>query len=459
MKLEEDKIKYVDESLVDDVGRVFWMDGQIYRGIYKNKIEQVTKLMKCGLIEELINDRIIPSTTVSSYYSEQYPMILNHETVNTQTYPYERITYNMIRDEGLLVLRLADKCFKYGYILKDVHRYNILYKDGSPIWIDIGSIVPCKEFILDYGTFLSSYIMPLLMLNANSVVATYILRNDKNLNLRINEYICLYQGVGCSLSSVPYLRWHYMPPQAEKNENSIINELREGLIEKKISKTTWGEYQDELSHEKIAEGREVFKGDFERYKDILSLVLEIGPTSILEFGSNAGALSIYLMCECEKKGCRISNYYASDYDVNAIDRLYIFLKDNIKKYKYLRNIKPLVIDFTDVNRMYWEKGFEDRFKSDLVLAMAISHHLLLAQGMSMRSLFYRMSKCTNRYLLIEFMPYGLWAGGDIYPNLPEWYNEENFKENMQEYFSIKYEKRIGANRIVFIGELKDFSTR
>ena len=60
----------------------------------------------------------------------------------------------------------------------------------------------------------------------------------------------------------------------------------------------------------------------------------------------------------------------------------------------------------------------DIIKSDIVLAMAVTHHLILGQKLSIDFIFSQIKQYANKYVFIEFMPLGLWGGKEILPKIP-----------------------------------------
>ena len=111
-----------------------------------------------------------------------------------------------------------------------------------------------------------------------------------------------------------------------------------------------------------------------------------------------------------------------------------------------------MLDFNAVVSSYWDQGFEERMRSDLVLAMALTHHLILSQGMPMDFIFRRFAESTNKWLVVEFMPKGLWGGAENLPAVPEWYTMENFKSSMEKFFTVEKILPLEDNRIVLVGK-------
>ena len=122
-----------------------------------------------------------------------------------------------------------------------------------------------------------------------------------------------------------------------------------------------------------------------------------------------------------------------------------------------KHILPILLDvMCDLSLFGYENCFpysEGRYKSDAVVALALTHHLLLSQNLSIDYIFWIMAKYTRRYACIEFMPLGLWAEGSDLPPVPSWYTVDWFRENFKRYFRLHLEEKLEKNRILFCGEL------
>ena len=158
-KIDENKIEYLRMASLDRHGRTFIYDGKFMRGIYKNSDKQIREMFACGLVERLNNEKLIPLTNVSEYYSEEYAIILEHKMISPVTYVFEW-TYHMLLDAGKMILRLNKVLNEYGYKLWDCHTYNVLFDDNNPVYVDFGSFYsktenfkrafPYEQFKCDY---------------------------------------------------------------------------------------------------------------------------------------------------------------------------------------------------------------------------------------------------------------------------------------------------------------------
>ena len=113
------------------------------------------------------------------------------------------------------------------------------------------------------------------------------------------------------------------------------------------------------------------------------------------------------------------------------------------KNKEQNNITPLVLDFVKENVESLKK-----YRSDLVVANALTHHIILAQYMKVHAVMERLDALTNRYVIVEFMPNGVYQG----LNLPKWYTLDWFLDALKMHFDVLSCQKIESNRIVIIGE-------
>ena len=131
-----------------------------------------------------------------------------------------------------------------------------------------------------------------------------------------------------------------------------------------------------------------------------------------------------------------------DYDVNACNEAYLF---------YTKNNLPIDIICTNFLELMNDKSLCDKLKSDIVLALALTHHLILSQNINLSALLNTLNDFTNQYILVEFMPLGLWNGYNT-PILPDWYNLNWFRTHFEKYFTLIAEDQIETNRILFVGK-------
>src|SRR5690606_22761135 len=124
----------------------------------------------------------------------------------------------------------------------------------------------------------------------------------------------------------------------------------------------------------------------------------------------------------------------SDYDENAVDLMYSMNKGN-------ESLSPVLMNFLFPNTTSFTFPPKDRFQSDLVVALAVTHHILLTQNIPVEFLLASLKGLTKKYIAVEFMPLGLWDGKVSRP-IPEWYNVEWFRKTFNTEFKLLLEEQL-----------------
>lgn len=428
-KINIDEISYPSGNLVDPFGRVFFKGDKVFRSVSKEYVDFCHELLDSGLINELTEKKLIPRTIISEYEIDDYSMVLEHERVG-YTRPSEWI-FSMFKDAGLAILEINNICKKYGYCLKDAHPWNITFKNNKPIFLDLGSIVRIDDRLDKFfeQEFKNTILYPLILWSKNEdLLAQAVLSNPANM-------------------------YKFTIPKATLSDSRLINgllsslgeapEMEENYIKKicisKSEDTMWKEYQDEffldLKENKLCKR-------FQRFKKIKELLGEFSSDakSVVDLAGNMGAMAYYL--EIDGKYERIITV---DYDENAVEISY-------KRFKEIESETETYL----LNFML-PKNHEvfEYFKSDIVLGLAVTHHLILTQNFSLEFIFDRMAAYSKKYVYIEFMPLGLWGGGEL-PKIPSWYTEDWFEKMFAKKFNLIHKEQLEKNRVIFIGEIKNY---
>ena len=204
-------------------------------------------------------------------------------------------------------------------------------------------------------------------------------------------------------------------------------------------KTTWSDYYVTGD---VRKGKVFISKRFER---IIEILKPHSINSALEFGGNKGLFAKALMENTE-----ISRIICTDYDEMAVDNMF----NNFRTTDL--NIMPVLLDFTMLSTSSYGLPHYERFRSDLVIGLALTHHLILAQRVSLERILEIFDKYSNRYVLLEFMPLGLYSAKSKYPPppVPDWYTFDWFKETFERSFNLLHVEHLEENRILFFGEKK-----
>lgn len=411
--IKKEKLVDLQIAHVDKIGSCYEYEGKIIRIINKSAEASTLKLLHSALIDELMKEHLLVETWQSEYVTEDGALVLEHRKINVKQH-YSQWSFEMMKTAGFTALRINAICNKYGFELKDCHPGNLLFDGITPLWVDFGSIVRKSnlQWWIAQREFLQWYIYPLTLWSRGySGVVRALYRND--MTCEFEELQSLYYGL--------------MPRIMKKIGINLYKKENLASLEDKLSKlsleqkTVWGDYQNE--HWK--NGDERFRYEI----DWIKRTSDIG--SVIEIAANQGAFAY--LCSEEAK---IKNIVATDYDVVAVDKMFHILKE-----KNVNTITPLIMNFVEAS----ESELKSRC-ADLVVANALTHHLLLRQGLTMEAMMRRFLLLTNKYIIVEFTPKGV----DKHRN-PKWYTLDWFLKEIQTGFKILHMKEF-TNRVVIIGE-------
>jgi hypothetical protein len=400
-------VKPIAASFRDNDGFVFKQEELYYRAIMKSYEQHYTHLMGSGLYNDLVQkNRLIPHQEVDlnsfKFDGNQPIKILLPNQINFISYPYEW-SFNMWQDAAIVTLKIALQALEFEMYLKDATPFNIQFADGRPIFIDTLSFEKYeagKPWIA-YRQFCESFLAPLLLMHycdngIAKIFATFAngipLDTVKNLlpiqskfNWQVYLHIYLHSKKSKE-SKVDKAEQNFTKKKLALLLQSLLD-LVKSLTSKK-AKTTWDDYYAEtiLSKQYLASKKEL----------LLSFTKELYFNNVVDLGANDGAFSILLKDKANQ-------IIALDGDVNCINNLY----KHIRKEK-ITNIVPLYTALTMPSpAIGWankeRNSLTERLKSDLVLALALVHHLAIACNVSLQLIAEWLTPMAN-YLVIEFVP-------------------------------------------------------
>lgn len=485
----EKVVEFNNKNYTDGIGRLFYYNNAIYRLINEDRKDFVKELFSNGLIKELEEKALIIPTKISQFHIHEDDLILEHEKIEIVTYDHEW-SFSMRRDVALTIIKIQSILMDYGYELWDCHNYNFGFYRNHPVLLDFGSIRK-DQLSYDFGAtaqFLECQLYPLKMYEKSysQIVNAIAKRNYdsgemKELywrilhplkSLKIHKIIeklkyirnAVYSyyleenlGVksertktGGKYSEIKkfikkYSKYNLLSNSKRVNHRKkVLQKWEKNIIKIKWKeKSRWGEYYDDCGEWK--------KSITPRFITLSEIVKNNCKDieSVWEWGGNEGVFAQLLLENIKS----IRNYLVSDYDQNAIDNFYKRNKnEKITPFVYDVMRDSLMAD-SQHNLSCNEDLIDQRFSSDLLVAMALTHHLILSQMINIDRLVDMCYRSTKRYLLIEFMPLGLYyenAEDEI--DVPEFYTEEWFLNSFLRKFQLKTRVQTEPNRVAFLFE-------
>jgi hypothetical protein len=442
-------------SYRDPSGFIFIQEGIVYRQVNLVYKEHYDHFMTSGCYEHMATKGWIVTHQETDVPAKgnNYYKILMPEKIPVISYPNEW-TFDMLRDAALLTLRLTREALKFDMILKDATPLNVQWHKGRFVFIDTLSFEKYNEHPwIAYRQFCETFLGPLLLMHYNKThlpqlflgwpdgIPVQLLRSLLPQRSRFSLAVYLHIHLNAKYAARKNIDAGNVPSFSRQKLFNLVSNL-ESLIQdlKSPRQTTdWSHYYQEVA------GRNDY---LSQKKNIISEWLEkMTPIKIAaDLGANEGEFSSMLA----SKNIQV---LAADFDAQSINGLYEKIKKTGEK-----NIHPFVIDLSNPTPATGvgnteRASFSQRCKADLVMALALIHHLVIGKNIPFLNVAHFLASLTE-YLVIEFVPKEdekvkimLSQKKDIYPD----YKETSFLEAFNTYFAVVERKPIpGTSRILFL---------
>jgi hypothetical protein len=181
MKLDKSEVVFHPLSGIDWRGRLFWWKGGLYRAIHRDHVSFYEYLLSAGIVRNLVRRKLLIDTEATDLQLDGYGLVLEHHTVPFVSYCYEWCG-EMLKAAALSVLELEKELLHYGLALVDPQPQNVLFLGTTPVWIDLGSLIPASQIVTrnwnPYEEFSAHFTRPLqIMAAGHSRVARCLLRD------------------------------------------------------------------------------------------------------------------------------------------------------------------------------------------------------------------------------------------------------------------------------------------
>ena len=441
MMMQNDTLKE-SSSFRDNFGSVYHSNGNILRTVNKIAEENFNNLKKQNIFRNSIDKGFLIDFDIleKNQYPEQlknYNIILKAKKISFISYPYEW-TFNQLKDAAIHHLNFQIFLLEQNCVLRDSSAFNIQFYKGKPIFIDIMSLKVYEdgEYWYGYKQFCENFLNPLLIGDLKNIEHNNLFRGSiegldtilLNKVLNIKDKISLNIFTHVVLQS-KFLQQDIKNPKATRDRKNnlkkfkkpsylfMLNQFKSWItkLELKKNKSIWGKYEKSNTYTE--------KSLSEKEKIVSQFVKKIQPNKLIDLGCNNGQFSKIAI----DSGAR--EVVGVDFDINAISNTYeISKKNNL-------NLLPLFIDLSNPSpnqgwRQLERQGFQERFKCDAVIALAIEHHLIIGKNIPTNE-FIDWIINFGKFGLLEFIPKEdetiqdmLSTKEDIYLD----YSEKNFEK-------------------------------
>ena len=444
-------------SFRDPSGFVFRQDGRLFRQVNPSYGEDYALLMKSGLYPELVEKGLLLAhREVDLPAAGDAFKIIEPDRVELISYPYEWC-FSQLKDAAMATLAIQKLALEHEMTLKDASAYNIQFHQGRPVLIDTLSFERYQEGKpwIAYGLFCQHFLAPLALVSYRDSRLGRLLRsNIDGIPLDLTSSL-LPSRTRARLPLLMHLHLHARsqsryadrPVDAAKaakvskqSQFALVDSLETGVekLRWKPGKTEWSDYYDETNYAATAEK--------DKREIVESFIESVAPATVWDLGANVGPYSRL----ASGKGIFTA---AFDIDPAAVDANYRRVRSDGETH-----LLPLVLDLTNPSpALGWahaeRSSLADRGPVDLVMALALVHHLAISNNVPLEQVAEFLSTL-GRQLVIEFVPKGdsqvqrlLAMRQDIFPQ----YTREGFEAAFARHFQIEQREEVrDASRILYL---------
>ncbi len=343
---------------------------------------------------------------------------LLHPKVPVPTYPWEWTPSQWLA-AAELTLSLCEEALTEGWVLKDATPLNILFVGSRPVLVDVLSFEPWNpapkdypsHIWLAYGQYIRTFLLPLLMNKMLSwPLELSLFKRDGY------EPIDLYKALGWGQRLSGAAFWPVtLPAWLDKGDTAKAGpkpkpvhkspELALHLLKKTLADlrkrtrrampkhegSEWDNYTASMTHYSAQESAQ-------KLEWVRKVLEDLKPDRVLDIGANTGVFSAL----AASTGARV---VALERDPAAAESLYRMSRKSQLSIQTIHS---------DLSRPTPAVGWDNRetstlfhrldAQSDLVLMLAVIHHLILMEQIPISAILDLAHRLTWRYLVVEWVP-------------------------------------------------------
>lgn len=398
-------------SIRDPAGFVFRRDGVVYRQVNRPYERHYRRLRSSGLRSRLLDaGLLLPFEEVPSALApdDRAVRVLRPRQIGFVSYPYEWC-FSQLRDAALATLEIQEQALVHGMTLKDATPFNIQHVDGRPVLIDHLSFEERDEGSpwIAYRQFCETFYAPLALASFRDVRTLSLTRaHPDGVPLDYAVALLPYRAF-LRLSHFLHLALHgWLQARGEHGEVSadlverrgvgaggitrVVESLRRGVesLRRPSVHSPWADYQPTDSYSaEAAEAKERL------VEEVLS---RLEPRTVWDLGANTGRFS-------EMAAAAGARVVAMDADAEAVEAMY-------RRFPAAGEpaVLPLSMDLRNPSpALGWAHretlSLRERGPADLVLALALIHHLVIRGNIPLDQVLGYLASCGD-WLLVEFVP-------------------------------------------------------
>ena len=338
-------------------------------------------------------------------FSIRSDRLIESRKVPFVSYPYEW-THSQLLQAASCTLNVAEVALEGRFEIKDATAFNVIFRGARAEFCDHLSFEPItSRYWWAYGQFLRHFLIPLAASKLTGVAASsafktaldgitleqgkallgahrwrhrialaFLQGSGQVIRLTKTEVSSTFTGGSTHLGLIRFLRWQL-----------------DGLAKPIGGRSQWGDYEHTRTHY-------TEQGLSDKRSLVGRWMSNIKPQTVLDLGCNQGEFSLLAS---DHAGAVI----ALDADEASLEKLRQRLSISGAP------IQTVLVSLDDPSPARGWAGSEfasliDRLegRADMVLALALLHHLVLGCGISIENVTTLLARLTRQYLVVELIP-------------------------------------------------------
>jgi hypothetical protein len=447
-------------SFRDPDGFLYTRDGSLLRQIQPSYAPDWARLHDSGLLAQLQGEGLLvrhEEVGLERAHDATAHRVIAPERIPFISYPQEWCP-SQLRAAALLTLGIMRRALAQGMMLKDASAYNVQFIGSRPVLIDTLSFRGYVEGSpwLAYRQFCQHFLAPLALMcrvdprtrelwrgfldGIPLDLASHLLPWRSRLASGELIHLHLHGRSIVREASKPTGQPVAVRPVPRRQLESLIAHLESTVSDLRWQpdRTEWGNYVCE--HTYTPEGQRLKEATVTTWCDRLR------PATTIDLGSNTGHYSAIAAAAG-------SYTVAVDGDVGAVEQAY-----NASAQASSEATLPLWIDLGNPTpALGWahaeRDAFLDRTPVDLVLALALVHHLCISNNVPLPHLASWLARLGRR-VIVEWVPRNdpqtlrlLQTRPDAFPD----YTEDAFVQACMAHFVVEQRVEIpGGSRVLYL---------
>ncbi|MFH1474826.1 MAG: SAM-dependent methyltransferase [Chloroflexota bacterium] len=446
-------------SFRDPSGFVFRRDGVLYRQVNQVFADDWGAAVDAGILRRwqaggrLVGHEVVDVALAAD--PERALTVLRPDPVAFISHPYEW-TFGQLKDAALLTLDLQEDAERSGFTLRDASAYNVQFDRGRPILIDSLSLErrAGDEPWSAYRQFCQHFVAPLALMARRDIRCGLMLRDHVDgIPLDLAATLLpgrtrLSTGLGSHVHLHARAQQRYADAAREAPRRAAMGVTRRAALLDSLRRTIqglhwspggteWADYDLQTSYSD--------EGTRAKESIVEAMLRDAGGAVVWDLGANVGRFSAI----AAGLGRRV---VAWDVDPAASERHYRRLVAAGET-----SVLPLVQNLVNPSpALGWagteRAAFVDRSDADVVIALALVHHLAISNNVPLEwiaALFAKLAPAA----IVEFVPKDdlmvrrlLSSRRDVFPD----YTQDGFERSFGRHFQIAARSQIpDSQRVIY----------